>query len=194
MTSCPLLRITSPLLIVGGLSSSLLACSPADQLEPRLEVRPHTVNFGAVKLNGSVSREISIRSLGSDEADIRLSLESSDGDAFGTALSPERIPPRNFSVRTVTFSPKVAGVDVLSGEEIVHSVSLNGVGMGESSLLRVTPGRLDFDNVIVGSASSQVLTLTNMSQARPLQGRLDRSRADGVGQNIGRLLNRHHHH
>jgi hypothetical protein len=134
---------------------------------PRVAVSPTSLNFGNVTLGQTSTQGVQLTNNGN--ADLIVNVATASGNGFGiTGLSlPATVTAGQSLSLTVHFAPATAGSvtgsitftdNVLGSPQIV---AVTGSGIATNATLSANPGSVSFGNVLVGSNSSQTVTLTN---------------------------------
>lgn len=162
----PLRPITLFLLLASTVG--LTACSSEDERSARIRVEPSAVDFGVVEVDSEKTRTIEVRNVSSTPVGIRLTGEPTSSPVFLFVADRTRIPPGASATIAVTFSPRTSGA-VSTQLSISHdrpgldSVRVSVTGLGYQPGWEVTPDRLDFGRVVVGSSETLTTTLRNNS-------------------------------
>src|SRR5882672_3886586 len=138
---------------------------------PRLSVSPAPLNFGNVTVGQTGTQSVQLTNSGN--ADLIVNLATVSGNGFGfTGLSlPTTISAGASLPFTAQFAPAAAGgatgsisiADNSRGSP--HMLALSGSGVAANSSLNANPGSVNFGNVLVGSNTSQTITLANSGTA-----------------------------
>ncbi|MFY0574670.1 choice-of-anchor D domain-containing protein [Cystobacter fuscus] len=134
-----------------------------------LEVLVRTLDFGDVETGHLEVRELVVRNASLVDSPVRLSLSGLDADAFGSDAvgAPFSLQPGAQRRLSLSFLPERlgaaeaeahVGVECFGCEPSV--VKLSGTGI--ASRLEVTPLRVDFGRVAVGSTAEERVTVRNL--------------------------------
>jgi len=136
----------------------------------RIEVSPSTLDFGAVRVDGSSGSEVfTIRSIGT----LPVQVEGLEvrGDVFGDFTlvedpTPLGLPPGEEVEVPVIFSPSetsevIANVLISSSDEVDALLTVQLVGSGLEGSLTLDPNPLDFGSSPLDCTRDNGVTLTN---------------------------------
>ncbi|WP_158079862.1 choice-of-anchor D domain-containing protein [Archangium sp. Cb G35] len=138
---------------------------------PRLVVEPAPLDFGGQNVGTTALRSVRLRNIGSGSLVIS-SAALSGGPFFLTAppIMPLTLPAGASQEFMVGFSPThvgtVTGVLSLATNDVANpmfAIPLTGVGVGSEAGLVFEPSSLDFGTQSVGTSSTRVVTVTNVS-------------------------------
>lgn len=139
-----------------------------------VDVSRRKLDFGDVQLNQVKMEELSVTNPTDVAATLAMVIEGEDASAFtssvaGTSITLEAKETRKIPV---AFSPWNIGVKSARLRAMVcdacEPVVVDLVGMGISSVIAISPERLNFGRVSVGGTSEQRVTITN-NGTQPLQ-------------------------
>ncbi|MCU1242060.1 MAG: hypothetical protein JWO71_2786 [Candidatus Acidoferrum typicum] len=130
-----------------------------------------SANFPGVNLGATVSQTITLQNGGT--ASLTISSASVVGAGFGTSglTLPMSIAAGQNTTFNIVFAPSSAG-NVTGSLSLTSdaptsplTISMNGSAIAATALLSASTNNLDFGSVLVGSSSSQGVTLTNAGNA-----------------------------
>lgn len=158
-----------PFLVTGCGSTGAASPTPGPGT-PSVSVSPSSLNFPSVTVGTSSSQNITVTNTGS--ADLVVSDVTLAGAGFSlTPLNfPLTITAGASRIVIVSFAPQSAGT--INGTATIRSnasatptvLAVQGTGVSPSvPTLNLSPPTISFSNVVVGSNSTQNLTLTNPS-------------------------------
>jgi hypothetical protein len=138
---------------------------------PRLMLSPTPLIFGNVTVGQTDAQSVQLTNSGN--ADLIVNLATVSGNGFGfTGLSlPTTISAGASLPFTAQFAPAATGGAIGSisitdnSRGSPHTLALSGSGVAANSTLNANPGSLNFGNVLVGSNTSQTITLANSGNA-----------------------------
>jgi len=144
---------------------------PTNAPQPQLSATPLSASFPNVTTGASGSQTITLQNGGT--ASVTISSASVGGAGFkisGLTL-PMSIAPGQNTTFNVVFAPSSAGT--VTGSVSLTSnapnsplvISTTGSATAATALLSASASSLDFGSVLVGSSSSQGVTLTNAGNA-----------------------------
>lgn len=148
------------------------------QPQPQLTINPGSVNFGNVPVGSNSTQNVSLMNSGAGTLNVTQVSPSGSGFNVSGLNLPISLGAGQSSSFVAEFTPTSAGND--SGKISVTSnapgspatVALTGSGV--QGQLTANPSTVNFSSVLVGSSSSQAITLTNggsasvmISQATP---------------------------
>ncbi|MGB9236070.1 MAG: choice-of-anchor D domain-containing protein, partial [Terriglobales bacterium] len=154
-----------PLFIVAGLLFCLVPDSARAQ---RLDCSPCSYNFGNVTVGQSASYSIQLTNVGTQTLTISSKSISGSGFSYGNLPLPIQIDAHSSIAVPIVFKPTVegstAGVLTLisNAQNSPLEADVSGVGTGNapSGDLKISPAKLSFGDVTVGSTASLKATLT----------------------------------
>jgi hypothetical protein len=144
---------------------------PTNTPQPQLSATPTSASFPSVAAGATVSQTITLQNGGT--ASVTISSASVVGAGFGTSglTLPMSIAPGQNTMFNVVFAPSSAG-NVTGSVSMTSNapnsplmISMNGSAIATTLLLSASTSSLDFGNVLVGSSTSQSVTLTNAGNA-----------------------------
>ena len=131
-----------------------------------LSVNPSSLGFGNVKVGSSATAVTTLKNTGT--ANITLSQISTGTTVYSTSgiTAPVVMAPGDSLALTVKFAPTTSGtksdsVSLLDSLGGITSVSLSGTAVQSS--LTVSPGNINFGNVVTNLTNSQTVQVTNPS-------------------------------
>jgi hypothetical protein len=133
-----------------------------------LEVASRAMDFGNVELGNVEVRELHVRNASRVDSPVRIDLDGSDADQFGSSeagvpfvLKPgeERRVPVSFHPDRLGAAQALARVAVVCATCEPTVVTLAGTGI--ASRLEVTPLRVDFGRVPIGATAEERITVRN---------------------------------
>jgi hypothetical protein len=125
------------------------------------------LNFGDVLIGTSSTQSVTVTNTGRKTANISGVTVTGSGFSYSGPGFPLTLSVGQSVSLSVTFIPDVAGTSTgsltLSGNADVSpdSVSLTGNGVEPAIVLSATPSSVNFGSVLVGSSSSQPVSLLN---------------------------------
>ena len=128
---------------------------------------PGNLTFDNVVVGQTSTQNVTLSNTGNMSLSVTAADLSGSGFSMSGLVLPATIAPNASTTFTVQYSPQstaaASGSITFSdnGKHAPHSVNLNGNGVAAGSTLSANPGSLNFSNVLVGSSSSQPITLTN---------------------------------
>jgi hypothetical protein len=134
----------------------------------KLTATPATLNFTNVKTGTSTSTTATLRNDGN--ANVTLSQIKLTGAGFSASgiATPVLMVPGETLALTVKFSPSAAGtstgnIALVNSQGGVTTVSISGTSTATApaSALSVTPGSVNFGNVVSGVTNTQPVQITN---------------------------------
>src|SRR5581483_1728975 len=134
-----------------------------------LGASPPTLDFGSVAVGGSGTGTVTLSNTGTGSVTISQINVSGTGFSLSGISPPVILPAGQNTTFSVKFAPMASGsvtgsVSVISNAtNSPATISLSG--NGATSLLGVTPTTLDFGNTVVGTNSTQSVTLRNTGSA-----------------------------
>ena len=138
-----------------------------DGLQPRIEVTPLGLDFGAVAVGDNSAAALLVANLGA--ADLVIGTITTDDSRFTALPADLVISPGNNSPVAVTFTPDAGGA-LAANLELVHNgqdnptqVGLTGSGTVTSTAVQITPMNVDFGNIKFGEIGQTSIDLTNES-------------------------------
>jgi Abnormal spindle-like microcephaly-assoc'd, ASPM-SPD-2-Hydin/Protein of unknown function (DUF1573) len=136
-----------------------------------LSANPASIPFGAVIDGASASVPVTLTNTGT--AAVSITAHSITGTGFTLTgwTAPASLTPGQTTSFTVTFAPTTAGsktgsVSITSnapGSPLV--INLTGSGTASQAAMTINPSPVAFNNINVGSNSTQTVTLTNTGNA-----------------------------
>lgn len=161
-----------PALIVLSGTSVLVGCDDDPSLQaqrPGISVGRSTVDFGDVQVGTAATQEVVIENTGLGVLELDLTRGNPfDDEAFRFEIDREVVPANGVAVLTVSFSPLSPGQtpSVLTLRSNVETegddnIRIQLTGSGITTTVDVSPRRVDFRNVVLGSQRSLLVTLTN---------------------------------
>lgn len=134
----------------------------------QLSASTGTLNFGTVPLGSSATVSVTLTSTGNSAVTVRQAIFDKAGFAVSGATFPLKLNPQESATLQVQFKPSVAGSVsghlALSSDDSTNStlaINLQGTASDtETALLTATPTNLNFNDVRVGSSTTQPITLT----------------------------------
>jgi P pilus assembly chaperone PapD len=144
---------------------------PTNTPQPQLSATPLSASFPNVTAGTSGSQTITLQNGGT--ASVTISSASVAGAGFKTSglTLPMGIAPGQNTTFNVVFAPSSAGNvtgSVSLTSDAANSplvISMSGSATAATALLSASASSLDFGSVLVGSSSSQGVTLTNAGNA-----------------------------
>ncbi len=144
---------------------------PTPTPQAQLSATPLSASFPGVTTGASSSQTITLQNPGT--VSVTISSASVVGAGFGTSglTLPMSIAPGQNSTFNVVFAPTSAGNvtgSVSLASDAANSplvISASGTAIASTPLLSASASSLDFGSVVVGSSSSQGVTLTNAGNA-----------------------------
>ena len=144
-----------------------LGTSPATGSQPQLSANPASARFGDVAVGTRNTQTITL--INSGTANLTISQAASSGNGFSiTGLTlPLTLLAGQGTSFNVAFAPAGAGSVtgnlslVSDARNSLITIALSGSGMAATSLLTANPSSLSFGNVILGTSSTQTVSLTN---------------------------------
>jgi hypothetical protein len=138
-----------------------------------VEVPGQALDFGNVPLENVAVRELELRNPGSVDSPLRFDFTGPDADQFSSGVGQDVVlKPGESFVLPIAYKPVRLGaaeaslrVAVCEGCEYAM-VPLRGSGI--AALLEISPLRVDFGRVSVGSTAEQVITVRNQG-TEPMQ-------------------------
>lgn len=134
----------------------------------QLSASTSTLSFGTVPLGSSATVPVTLTSTGNAAVTVRQAAFNKAGFAVSGATFPLKLNPQESATLQVQFKPSAAGAVngqlALSSDDSTNStlaINLQGTASDtETALLTATPANLSFNNVMVGSSTTQPVTLT----------------------------------
>jgi Abnormal spindle-like microcephaly-assoc'd, ASPM-SPD-2-Hydin len=135
-----------------------------------ITANPSSINFGSILVGNSASVNVTLTNSGTANLNITAASASGTGFSMGS-LSSTTLNPGGTATFTATFAPAAPGsasgsISVTSnapGSPLV--IHLSGVGTTTQAQLVANPTSVNFNNVNLGSNSSENVTLTNTGNA-----------------------------
>lgn len=126
---------------------------------------PAAISFGNVTVGSSSSQTITLTGGGTSSTTISQATASGTGFSISGPTLPLTLSVGQTASFTVTFIPKTTGsasgsLTVGNALNTPANVTLSGTGIGTLPVLGVAPSSISFGNVLIGSSSTQVVTLT----------------------------------
>lgn len=162
-------QIWAGALLAAATSALAVGCEDETVLgdvQPGLSVEPTAIDFGAVQLGTTASREVFVRNTGTGTLEVSVAAGNPFPGAYRFDIDRDTVPPSGVAALTVRFTPEQLGdfpaellltTNANEGETI--SVGIKGAGV--SSTLSVMPQQLDFRNVVVGTTKTLPVVVTN---------------------------------
>jgi P pilus assembly chaperone PapD len=144
---------------------------PTTTPQPQLSATPLSASFPGVTTGSSASQTITLQNAGT--ATVTISSASLAGAGFGASglTLPMSVAPGQNTTFNVVFSPTSAG-NVTGSISLTSNapnsplvISASGSATTATALLTASATNLDFGSVVVGTSSSQGVTLTNAGNA-----------------------------
>lgn len=135
--------------------------------QPGLSISPASLNFGNVTVGQSTSQKVTLTNSGNVNMVINLATLSGAGFTMSGLSLPSTLGAGQSTSFNVQFAPTTAGgvtgsiVFTDNAPASPQTLSLSGSGVAANATLIANPGSFAFGNVVVGSSSSQSITLTN---------------------------------
>lgn len=141
---------------------------------PEIGVSPVTVNHGSVVVGQTDSRTVTVENTGSGDLTVSaISLNNNPDGEFalsGLPSLPATVAPSGSFSFDIVFSPlndgaAAASVDIASDDSDEATVTVNASGTGVSPEIGVSPGSVDFGDVVLGESDGQTITISNSGTA-----------------------------
>ena len=143
--------------------------SPAES--GQLTVHPVLLDFGDVPVGNSLTQTVALTNSGSAALTVSGAVVSGGAYSINGLSLPRSLAVGETASFGVTFSPQSAGTvtdSLLLSTDASNSpvtMPLTGTGTVLTGALSLTPGSLNFGDILVGTADTQVVTLTNTGNA-----------------------------
>ncbi len=147
----------------------LVSQSPPPPGSGQLSINPSSVAFGDVEVNTASTQTVILSNAGTGNLTVSQAAVSGAGFTTTGQTFPLTLSAGQSSSLSVQFAPTVTGsttgsVSLVSNASTSpSSVSLNGNGVRHH--LSIIPSTVSFGNVMVGTANTQPVTLTNSGTA-----------------------------
>ncbi|MGB0033913.1 MAG: choice-of-anchor D domain-containing protein, partial [Candidatus Acidiferrales bacterium] len=160
--------VTGSLTVVSDASNSPSTISlTGTGTQAGLAMSPASVNFGSVTVGQSSTQSVKLTNNGNVNLTINLAQVSGAGFGMNGMTTPTTLGAGQSTSFNAQFTPSSAGgvtggivfTDNASGSP--QTLTLAGSGIAANATLTANPGSIPFGNVVVGSNSSQTITLTN---------------------------------
>jgi len=151
-------------------NSPLVVSLSGTGIQGALSANPASISFGSILIGNSSSVNVTLTNSGT--ASLTINGASASGTGFSmSALASQTLTAGQTATFTATFAPTASGN--ASGTVSVTSsapnsplvINLSGSGVTTQAQLGISPSSVNFNNVNVGSNSSQTITLNNTGNA-----------------------------
>ena len=145
---------------------------------PQLTVSAASPSFGNVAVGSSSTESVTLTSSGTAPVTINSASITGAGFSVSGVSFPVTLTPKQATTLIVQFKPLATGevsgnltINSNSSTSPIATVALSAAGAAAStsaastSALTINPASLSFNNVIVGSATTQLITLTSSGTA-----------------------------
>jgi hypothetical protein len=157
-----------------GVTGKPVIATPTDPASPAISVTPSAVSFGNVDVGATASQSMLISNNGT--ADLTFSQVNTAGSEFSLAdlSTSTTVHAGQNAMFTASFKPAAEGnsagsISIVSNAvESPMTVNMTGVGDPASQgtpIISVSPSPINFGKVVIGTADSQILTISNMGTA-----------------------------
>lgn len=135
-------------------------------VKAELEVQPTPLDFGSVELGHTRGRELVVRNPSEVAFELSVRVEGMDVDQFSAqGQGTHRLEPRGELRLPVTFQPTRLGAARAEVQVAACStcppVQVALLGTGVAALIEVSPVRMDFGRVAVGTTAEQRVVVRN---------------------------------
>ncbi len=160
--------VTGSLSIASDAANSPLTISlTGTGTQPGLTISPASLNFGNVTVGQSSTQAVQLTNSGNVNVVVNLATLSGSGFTMSGLSLPATLTAGQSLSFSVQFAPTAGGgvagsivfTDNAPGSP--QTLSLSGSGVASNQALVASPGSFAFGNVVVGSTSSQTITLSN---------------------------------
>lgn len=156
------------LTVTSDASNSPLAVSlTGTGTQPGLSISPASLSFGNVNVGQNSSQSVTLTNTGNSNLVISQATVSGSGFSTSGLSLPATLSAGQSASMNVQFAPAAAGgatgsITLTDGApNSPQTISLAGSGVASNATLTLNPGSIAFGNVVVGSNSSQTVTVTN---------------------------------
>ncbi len=129
-----------------------------------LTVSPTSVSFGNVQVGTSQTQNALVSNTGGSSASISQAAVTGSGFSVSGLNTPFTLAAGQSASFSITFAPTTTGTSTgsvtLSSTASVPPIALSGSGISAAGQLTANPTSLNFGTVVVGSSSSQNVTVT----------------------------------
>ena len=164
--------VTGTLTIASDAANSPLTISlTGTGTQPGLAISPASLNFGNVTVGQNSTQAVQLTNSGNVNVVVNLATLSGNGFTMSSLALPATLTAGQSLSFNVKFAPTTGGgatgsiifTDNAPGSP--QTLSLSGSGVATNATLIANPGSFAFGNVVVGSTSSQTITLSNSGNA-----------------------------